>query len=155
MWLATARTLVEEETLHKLRKVPGCCISNPWFEFKRKLSGLSGSKGNVHETRMVNSEAVRSAVVQDPSPKGCCVTRVKVLLDLGAACSHCHTRTPSEPGANPGPKVPHAVRLVSLNQNHGNHSQIAQGGQAHENTHWQRPNLRQSLCKQLNGMGDA
>lgn len=39
MWFITSRSLVEEETLHKLTKMPECCISNPCYQPKRELSG--------------------------------------------------------------------------------------------------------------------
>lgn len=166
MWLATARTLIEEEALHKLMKVPGCCISNPCYQFERELSGPGRSKGNLHRSRMVNSEVLQSVHLKGYKNH----IRSCKNLPWRDATSHrrrrCLTSAPHAATAIPvhqasqelplAPRPPRAGRLASRHQNQGNRRQTARVVQlpARENTHWQGPNPCQSLCKWLNSTSD-
>lgn len=89
--LTTARTLVEEETLHKLAKVPGCCISNPCYQSTGNCQDQADRREiftsqewwsfTKHTLESVQESLCR--VVQG-HPKGCHVTRATVLPALGA-----------------------------------------------------------------------
>lgn len=115
---------------------------------------------------MVNSEVLQSAHLKGyQNSIGSC----KTLPQRDATSHGCRSCLTSEPHAATAipvhqasqepplaPRPPHAVWLVSLHQNQGNHSQTVhrEWPPAHENTHWQRPNPCQSLCKRLSSMGD-
>lgn len=91
MWLTTARTLVEEETLHKLTKVPGCSISSPCYQSPGNCQDQADQR-EIFTSREWRSftkhtlEKIQESLcrVVQGHPKGCHVPRATVLPALGA-----------------------------------------------------------------------
>lgn len=157
MCLITGKTPVEEETLHKLTKVPGCCISNPCYQSKSEISGANRSKGNLHQSRMVNSEALQSPHLK--GYKNHIGTCKSLTRRYATSCrQRCCTQSPSIPVHKVSQEPP-------LDQGSSRSTACVPApkpGKLQTNclwgmvpvSHWQEPDPCQSLCKCLNSTGD-